>query len=142
MITALASALHGYDAATKGVIMAAHAGAYGAIGWALFGLAGLAVMPVCVAWWFVLRGRKQAQVELQCMDTWNPPHPRLRDVLKAHYYTGWLTCLALRYFNYTRTPHLINRPTFWDCRRPTEIATGLTLDIVLLLIFLGGYLAG
>lgn len=137
MITALASVAHGYDQAgapwyfSKGYIMAAHALAYGGLGFAVAGGWGLIVTPLALAWWPVFRGRKQAQVELQKMDTWNEPHPSYHDVLRAHYYTGWLTMLALYLFNYTRHPDLVNNGRFWDCRRPSEFATGLTLDVVL-----------
>lgn len=131
MITALASGIHGHNTFSKGYIMAAHALAYGGIGYLTCGLSGLAVIPACIAWWFLLRGRKQAQVELQRMDTYNPPHPSMWAVMKAHYFTGFLTCVALYFFNYDKRPELVNNGKFWDCRRPTELATGLTFDIMI-----------
>jgi hypothetical protein len=54
--------------------------------------------------------------------------------LKAHYYTGWLTCLGLVLFNYSSPLGKRlgwNTGKFWDCRRPTEFLTGLTGDIIL-----------
>lgn len=162
MITAFASAIHGHGAITKGVVMGVHAALYAALFWFVYGWYGLCVIPVIAAWWFLLRGRKQAQPELQYMDRHNKPHNELKDVLKAHYYTGWLTCLGLLIFNYNTKlgqklgwehkaakegkwhgkvvrvdldgrVYPADRP-FWDCRRPTEFATGLTADIVLFII--------
>lgn len=131
MILAATSALHGYDAVSKGYLIAISAALYAGI-YALVS-PWLAVIPLVLVplWWFGLRGGKQAQLELQYMDTWNPPHPSIWDVLKAHYYTGWLTLIALKCYNYTNAPNLINTGKFWDVRRPTEIATGLTGDIML-----------
>lgn len=132
MITAIASGLHGYNAAGKWIIVAANAAAYSGIGVWFYGWYGLYFLPVVVAWWMLLRGGSQAQKELQKMDNINAPHPGYMDVMRAHYYTGLLTCLGLYFFNYKRTPHLVNNGKFWDCRRPTECLSGLTLDICLM----------
>lgn len=59
------------------------------------------VYALVFAWQFGLRGGKQADIENDYMDTSRPPHPRLRDVLRAHYYTGWLTILGLHLYNYS-----------------------------------------
>lgn len=134
MILAFASAAHGNNFISKGVLIAISAVLWGLIATALHGwLIGVIVQGLVVGWWFTLRGGKQARVELDRMDTINPPHPTMLDVLKAHYYTGWLTCLALYFFNYEKRPNLINNGKFWDCRRPTEFATGMTGDIILIL---------
>lgn len=162
MITAFASATHGANYITKGVIMAAHVLIYSALFYASFGGWGLIVTPFCVVWWFLLRGRKQAQVELKYMDVGKKDQSSLWDVLKAHYFTGFLTCLALKKWNYgtkagrrlgweqlyANTGIAKGKPVrvdhagrvhpddlpFWDCRRPTEFATGLTADIVLFIM--------
>lgn len=129
MITATASAMHGYDTASKWIIVAVNGAAYCGIGCAVFGWCGLFFAPVVVAWWLLLRGGKQAQIELQKMDAINAPNPTYMDVMRVHYYTGILTCVGLCFFNYKRTPHLINKNAFWDCRRPTEFCSGLTFDL-------------
>lgn len=131
MITAIASAVHGNDALTKGAVISAHAAAYGILGYIAVGWLGLIFPALAILWWFTLRTGKQAKIELKKMDTINPPHPSYMDVLKAHYYTGILTVIGLYFFNYEKRPNLINNGKFWDCRRPTEFLTGLTLDIVL-----------
>lgn len=131
MITAIASALHGNDAAPKGLIIAGHSVIYTLLSVTFFEWYGVLILPLCVAWWFIFRGSRQAKIELDCMDRINPPHPSYGDVLRAHYYTGILTVLALRFYNYDTKPHLINNGKFWDVRRPTEIATGLTGDIMM-----------
>ncbi len=136
MILAFTSAAHGYNLASKGYIVAASALLYGVIGWGFIGVWGWLLAALVAAWWFTLRTSKQAKIELDYMDTINPPQPYLMDVFKAHYYTGFLTCLALMIFNYDTKPELINNGKFWDCRRPTEFATGLTGDILLLLILI------
>lgn len=135
MITAIASGLHGYNAASKGIIMAAHCTLYGTIAYFCADVfAALIVMLLCVVWWFVFRGSKQARIELDKMDTINPPHPTYTDVMKAHYFTGFLAVLALYFYNYETKPKLINNGKFWDCRRPTEIATGLTGDVMIMVL--------
>lgn len=192
MITALASALHGHDTFSKGYIMAGHAFAYAGLTFlatqSLWFTA--AVFLLCVAFWYTLRSGKNAHLEMQRMDTINEPHPTFMDVVKGHYYTGWLTAWALEIWNYStergqklgwekqaidagiangwvdangevykglwrgkevrvvikgyggiRRPevHPDDRP-FWQCRRPAEIATGLTFDILLLIPLIIGAL--
>lgn len=138
MILAFASAAHGNNFVSKGVLIAASAVAWGLIFAAVHGwLAAVIVQGLVAGWWFVLRGGKQARAELNRMDTINPPHPTMLDVLKAHYYTGFLTCAALYFFNYDKRPDLINNGKFWDCRRPTEFATGLTADFLLIALLWG-----
>lgn len=134
MITAFASAIHGHGSVTKGLVMAVNICAYSVIFYMLCGSYGLIVAPLIIAWWFMLRGSKQAKIELDYMDTINKPHPTMVEVLKAHYYTGFLTCAALYFYNYEKKPELINNGKFWDCRRPTEFATGLTFDLFLTLL--------
>lgn len=135
MILAITSALHGADRLPKAVLIAASAVLWGILAcWITGSMYGWTASIPVIAWWFVLRGGKQARAELDCMDRWNAPHPTYLDVMKAHYFTGFLTVLSLYFFNYDRTPHLVNNGKFWDCRRPTELATGLTGDLMLLLV--------
>jgi len=156
MITAFASACHGYGGdkfyQSKWFIVAANAVIYAAIGWLYAGWLCLAMLPLVVGWWLMFRSGKQAQVELRATGG----EARLRDVLKAHYYVGWLTCLSLWIFNYKTAwgQHLgweeklvreqkvradahgraiEGEMPFWDCRRPTEFLTGLTGDVMLVL---------
>ncbi len=137
MILACASAAHGNNLFGKGYLVAASALLYGALGWAVIGVWGWLLIALVVVWWFVFRTSKQARVELDYMDTRNPPQPRLMDVFRAHYYTGFLTCLSLMAFNYDTAPHLVNNAKFWDCRRPTEFATGLTGDVMMSVLIWG-----
>lgn len=132
MILAFASAAHGNNLISKGILIAISAALWGLIAAAATNwLLAVVIQALVVGWWFMLRGSKQAKVELDKMDTINPPHPSMMDVLKAHYYTGILTCVSLYFFNYDKRPDLVNNGKFWDCRRPTEFATGLTADVVL-----------
>jgi len=84
---------------------------------------------------------------------------RLRDVFKAHYFTGFLTCLGIYLFNYdtklgkklgweqklvsenkiradVNGRALKGEMPFLDCRRPTEFLTGLTADIALCIVLI------
>lgn len=136
MILATASALHGHNTLSKGVLIAASAVIWGALTFLLTSAIWLSLVAtfMSVAWWFVLRGGKQASLELDYMDTINKPHPRLKQVMAAHYWTGWLTCLSLELFNYSTAWGKKlgwNHGRFWDVRRPTEIATGLTGDAII-----------
>ena len=147
MILAISSALHGNDTFSKGYIMAGAALLYGSLTFLLTSTIWLSIgiVLLSVVWWFVFRGRKQAQVELKRMDTINyPGWFSFMDVVKAHYYTGWLTALALERYNYSNdaVKHLINNGKFWDIRRPAEIATGITGDIMLGLLLLGVWFIG
>ena len=160
MILATFSGLHGHNDVPRGWCMGLSAAIYGLIFWLFFSWWGLLVMPVVLAWWVFLRGSRTENAENAYMDTESDHvRPSLHDVLKAHYYTGWLSILSLRFFNYsTRWGQKLgwegkaakegrwhgkpvrvdeagrvepdDRP-YWDCRRPTELAGGLTLDIAL-----------
>lgn len=166
MIIAFASAAHGRDypkwLGQWGVVTAAlfvwAAVASMTTGWLGALVAGLFV-PI---YWLLFRVGK-ADIELQYMDKINYDIPLL-DVMKAHYYIGFLTCLGLVLFNYStkwgqrlgwekkavndggkwhgKPVRLIANNTrvhpddfpFWDCRRPTEFLTGLTGDLLLTVI--------
>lgn len=168
MILATASAAHGYNLAGKGVIVSATVIAYALLGYLYTGWWGTSAGVLAGLWWPVFRSGKQAHIEMQYMDTGNPPHPSLYDVLKAHYFVGFFTIIALKLYNYSspagqklgwekkavddggywhgKKVRLVDNDTrvhhddfpFWDCRRPTEFATGLTGDIILLLLLVGG----
>lgn len=164
MITAIASGLHGHNTFSKGYIIAGAALVWGATSYLISAslIYSGVVALLSIGWWFLLRGSKQAKIELDKMDTINQPHPSYLDVLKAHYYTGWLTILALKIWNYgTKAGQVLGWEhqaaqtgrwkgksvrvdhhgrvhqddiPFWACRRPTELATGLTFDILLFTI--------
>ena len=168
MILAFASACHGRNVMGQWYIVALAAALWALVGFAVVGLVGAAAGLLVPVWWLLFRRGHQAHIEMRCMDTGHPFRTRLRDVLRAHYYCGWLTCLALFFCNYSTRlgqwlgwehkwaveghvrgrkvrvdefgrVHEDDKP-FWDCRRPTEFATGLTGDIMktAFLIILGG----
>jgi len=159
MILATASALHGHNTLGRWYLAAISAVAYSAAFYFTFGLWGLTVFPSIALWWVLFRGSRTENIENDFMHQGGNGPATLHDVLKAHYYTGMLSCLSLMLFNYSTergkklgwehlyaqqghvrgTPvrvdangrvHPDDRP-FWDCRRPTEVAGGLTADIVL-----------
>lgn len=163
MILAFASAAHGRNLLGQWYIVAIAASLYGIVWLMASGIfAAIAAFIFVPAYWLLFRRGAQAQLEMRVMDTGHPLRARLRDVLKAHYYIGWLTCLGLWLFNYS-TPtgkrlgwehqwamqghvrgkkvrvdefgrvHEDDKP-FWDCRRPTEFLTGLTGDIIIISI--------
>lgn len=72
-ITALASALHGANTATKWLIAAGHA--------AVLCVANMTPFPIIgvLFYWLMMRTSKQAKAELAAMDTINYPHHTLSD---------------------------------------------------------------
>lgn len=167
MILAFASAAHGRNLLGQWHIVAIAAALYWLVGWVVSdGFIGALLAIAVVTYWLLFRRGEQAHIEMRVMDTGHPLRARLRDVLKAHYYIGWLTCLGLWLFNYS-TPmgkwlgwekqwamqghvrgkkvrvdslgrvHEDDKPIL-DCRRPTEFLTGLTGDIIInIILFLG-----
>lgn len=154
-ITALLSALQGFNAVSKGYLIAAHVFSCTILGY-LAGLSWIPLAGVSVAvpglFWVALRGGAQAEEELDYMA--RKPWASLGRVAIVHaphliftlafigygvwrgqwYLLAWavaalvsaaLPLLALRVWNYDTKPGLINTGKFWDVRRPTEIATGL-----------------
>ncbi len=169
MILAFASAAHGRNVTGQWYIVAIAACLYGIVGLVAHNVYMSVLCFLFVPfYWLMFRRGAQARIEMRCMDTGHPFRTRLRDVLRAHYYVGWLTCLALFFCNYSTRlgqwlgwehkwaieghvrgrkvrvdefgrVHEDDRP-FWDCRRPTEIATGLTGDMMIgmILTIVGG----
>lgn len=162
MILALASAAHGRNVTGQWYIVAIAASLYGIVGLAAHDIYMAALCFLFVPlYWLMFRRGAQADIEMRCMDTGHAFRTRLRDVLRAHYYVGWLTCLGLWLFNYStergiklgwekkavddggkwrgKPVRLIANDTrvhpddfpFWDCRRPTEFLTGLTGDLMI-----------
>ena len=160
MILATFSGLHGHNTLPRGWCMGLSAAAYGLIFWLCFSWWGSLVLPVVLAWWVFLRGSRTENVENAYMDTISDHElPSLLDVMKAHYFTGFLSCASLYLFNYithwgqwlgweakaAKEGQWRGKPVrvdaagrvhpddmpYWDCRRPTELAGGLTLDIAL-----------
>lgn len=166
MILAATSALQGHDSAPRGYLIAGSVIAWGVAAFLFVGWYAIVIAALAGAWWPVFRSGKQARIEMQYMDTGNAPNPSLLDVLKAHYYVGLFTIIALKLYNYSTTAgqklgweqkavddggywhgqkvRLVDNNTrvhpddfpFLDCRRPTEIATGLTGDTLLIAILL------
>jgi ABC-type multidrug transport system fused ATPase/permease subunit len=145
---------------SKGVLIAAAAITYGVLTYLLTSAIWFSVI-VCllsVAWWFTLRTGKQAQAELQAMSG----QGSIITAAKANYYIfSPFIIISLYLFNYgtkwgqwlgwehqwATQGHVRGKPvrvdvhgrvhhddmSFMDCRRPTELASGLTGDIILLL---------
>lgn len=161
MITAIASAMHGHNTMSKGIIVAGHVSIYSLIGFVIFGFWGLSLGATALIWWGVLRRSRQENIENDYMHQGGHGPATLMDVMKAHYFTGLFTVIALRFYNYGTSRgqklgwehqaiihpnnlwngkkvrvvhgprvHPDDRP-FMDCRRPTEIATGLTGDCII-----------
>lgn len=160
MILAFGSAVHGRDGKDyipwlgKLVVASTTALIYAFVGLLVAGIWGVAVGLLAALWWALFRRSWQAHAEMQKMDTNRYPSATYANVMKAHYYTGFLTCIGLWLFNYSsplgkklgweeklvaerKVPAdadgraLPGTMPFWDCRRPTEFLTGLTGDIML-----------
>ena len=101
MILATFSGLHGHNTLPRGWCMGLSAAAYGLIFWLCFSWWGSLVLPAVLAWWVFLRGSRTENVENAYMDTISDHElPSLLDVMKAHYFTGFLSCASLYLFNY------------------------------------------
>lgn len=154
-IFAALSAMQGANTLPRGVLMALHVAACALVaylagaGWYSLGFAVIAP----AMFWLLLRGGWQAGEELDYMagkywaSLWwvaafHLPHLAVTLAVMGYgaYLGHWqafvgagfalaaypLPLLALTRWNYEKTPKLMNTGKFWDVRRPTEIATGIS----------------
>lgn len=143
MIT-IASMAHGYERIAKIIPTLALCAALPALlYWCNAGWYSCLGVLIAWGWRIFLRGGRQAEAELDAMDTITPRNAshtdkqRIHMVWKAYYYhplawvLGWIIVWR---FTYRHQPY--TQGTFWDARRKVEVISGAIVQAPYVAFFL------